>query len=134
MCQCHFNAGFRGANFRAFGAPLLSPEREWYASRTILHRCLRRNVEATCRALLLKELPRWWVQLGRFFIACLSMNQHLRPGSDRDVHLQWTKPGVQGFVRLVAEGTCHVNNKVVRPVDGFTPEPDVQCRGTIKSL
>jgi hypothetical protein len=52
----------------------------------------------------------------------------LRPASDRDIHSQWTKPGVRCFVRLIAEGTCHVNNQIVRPVDGFTPEPDVQCR------
>ena len=53
----------------------------------------------------------------------------MRPVSDRDVHSQWTKPSVHCFVRLIAEGTCHVNNQIVCPVDGFTPIPDVQCRG-----
>jgi hypothetical protein len=59
--------------------------------------------------------------------------QRLRPGSDRDVHSQWTKLGVRCFVRLIAEGTCHVNNQIVRPVDGFTPEPDFQCRRFLRS-
>ena len=57
----------------------------------------------------------------------------LKPGSDRDVHSQWTKPSVQCFVRLIAEGTCHVSNQIVFPVDGFTPEPHVQCKGILWS-